>query len=95
VPSLALTFVIATALTAGWLSAVTRWTGRPVRVVDLTIIAALCCGLALLPGVGIALAAIVMALLVTRVTDTDTWPAVLMIVGSGAVWLPANVLLWT
>jgi len=95
--SIALAFVIATSLSAGCLWAVTKWTGTAVPSVDLLIIAGLCSGLALLPGVGWVLATIIMSLLITRTTEADGWPdAVLMVVGSNVVWLlvKANILGW-
>jgi len=95
--SIALAFVTATLLSAGCLWAVTKWTGTTVPTVDLLIIAGLCSGLALLPGVGWVLATVIMSLLITRTTAADPWPdAVLMVVGSNVVWLlvKANVLGW-
>lgn len=92
--SIALAFVVATLLSAGCLWTVTKWTGVAVPVVDLLLIAGLCSGLALLPGVGWVLATAIMSLLITRVTDTDPWPdAVLMVVGSNVVWLLAKAML--
>jgi hypothetical protein len=88
--SIAIAFVVATVLTTCCLWAVTKWTGVVVPIVDLLIIAGLCSGLAPLTGVGWVLATVIMALLITRVTDADPWPdAVLMIVGSNVVWLLA------
>jgi len=95
--SIALAFVIATLLSACCLWAVTKWTGVAIPIVDLLIIAGLCSGLALLPGVGWVLATVIMSLLITRTTVADPWPdAVLMVVGSNVVWLltKANILGW-
>jgi hypothetical protein len=91
--SLAVTFVAATALSAGCLRVVARLTGVALPVADALFIAALCSGLALLPGYGIVLAVIIASLLILRTTEADPWPdAVLMIVGSTVVWLAVNVL---
>jgi len=95
--SIAVAFVFATMLTAGCLWAVARWTGGAIPIIDLLIIAGLCSGLALLPGVGWVLATVIMSLLITRTTDADPWPdAVLMVVGANVVWLlvKANILGW-
>jgi len=95
--SLALAFVLAALFSAGCLWAVTKWAGVAVPIVDLLIIAGLCSGLALLPGVGWVLATVIMSLLITRTTAADPWPdTVLMVVGSNVVWLlvKANVLGW-
>jgi hypothetical protein len=92
--SIALAFVVAALLSASCLWAVTKWTGVAVPLVDLLIIAGLCSGLALLPGVGWVLATVMMSLLLTRVTDADPWPdAVLMVVGSNVVWLLVKAML--
>ncbi len=93
VTALTAAFVIATVLSAFWLWAVTRWSASATPFVDLFLTAGLCAGLALLPGMGLVLAAIFMALLTTRVSGTDTWPAVVMVVGSAVIWLAAKVLL--
>lgn len=92
--SVAIAFVVATALSTCCMWAVTKWTGLVVPVVDLLIIAGLCSGLAPLPRVGWVLATVIMALLITRVTDADPWPdAVLMVVGSNVVWLLTYVMI--
>ena len=92
--SIAVAFVFATMLTAGCLWAVARWTGGAIPIVDLLIIAGLCSGLALLPGVGWVLATAIMSLLIMRTTDADGWPdTVLMLVGSNVVWLIARILI--
>ena len=83
----ALALAVSALLTAGWLRAVAWLTGAGVPTADLLIIAALCSGLALLPGWGWALGTIFMALLVLRATDADAWPdAVVMILGSNVIW---------
>lgn len=86
--ALAFAFILATSLTGGWLWTVTKLTGVVVPVVDLLIIAGLCSGLALLPGVGWVLATLIMSMLVLRTTDAGTWPdAIMMLVGSAVIWL--------
>ena len=95
--SIAVAFVVATLLSACCLWAVKKWTGVAIPIVDLLIIAGLCSGLALLPGVGWVLATVIMSLLITRTTVADPWPdAVLMVVGANVVWLlvKANILGW-
>jgi hypothetical protein len=92
--SVAVAFVITALLSACCLWAVTKWSGTAVPIVDLLIIAGLCSGLALLPGYGWLLATVIMALLLTRATAADPWPeAVLVVVGSNAIWLLAKVTL--
>jgi hypothetical protein len=91
---IALAFIAAAALSTGCLWAVARWSGVAIPILDLLIIAGLCSGLALLPRVGLILAIVIMALLVTRATAADPWPAaVLMVAGSGVIWLLVNVIL--
>jgi len=86
------TFVISAALTGAWLWAVARWAGFVVPSADLLIIVGLCSGLALLPGAGWILGMLFMALLVVKVTEADAWPdAVLVVTGSGVVWVVAGV----
>ncbi len=95
--SVAVAFLVGTLLSACCMWAVTKWTGVVLPIVDLLIIAGLCSGLALLPGVGWVLATVIMSLLITRTTDAGPWPdAVLMVVGSNVVWLlvKANILGW-
>jgi hypothetical protein len=92
--SIAVAFVAAALLTTCCLWAVSRWVGVAVPIVDLLIIAGLCSGLSLLPSVGWVLATVIMSLLILRATDADAWPdAVLMIVGSNAIWLLVRAVL--
>ena len=87
----ALAFVAAAALSAFWLWLVARVNGCHLPTVDLLLIAGLCPGLALLPS-GWLLAIALMWLLVTKATEADIWPdAILMVVGSGAIWRFAMV----
>jgi hypothetical protein len=82
------TFVISAVMTGAWLWAVARWAGFVVPTADLLIIAALCSGLALLPGAGWILGMLFMALLVVKITEADAWPdGVLIVTGSGVVWI--------
>jgi hypothetical protein len=90
--SIALAFFVSALLTACWLWAIAKWRDARVPIVDLLIIAALCAGLALLPSVGWVLATLIMSLLITRTTDADGWPdVVLMIIGSNVVWFLVNM----
>ena len=92
--SIALTFVVAAALSAGCVWSIARWTGAVIPVVDILIITGLCSGLALLPAYGWLLATVIMSLVITRATKAEPWPdAVLMVVGSNVVWLLAKVTL--
>jgi hypothetical protein len=85
-------FVISVALTGAWLWAVARWAGFVVPTADLLIIVGLCSGLALWPGAGWILGMLFMTLLVVKVTEADAWPdAVLVVTGSGVVWVVTGV----
>ena len=90
--SIIVAFVVATLLTVGLLRAVAWLRGTRIPLADALIIGVLCAGLAALPGAGIVLATIIMALLLTRASGVDVWPeAVLMVVGSEIVWILAYV----
>jgi hypothetical protein len=85
-------FLITAALTGSLLWAVARCSGFALPVPDLVLIVALCNGLALLPRAGWLLAMAILSLLLLRTTEADAWPdAVLIVTGSGVVWLVVNV----
>lgn len=82
------TFLVAAALCAGWLSVVGRFTGLRIPPADLAIIVVLCSGLGLLPGFGWLLGMVILWLLLTRVERADVWPdAIVMAGGSAFIWL--------
>ncbi|HEX5642737.1 MAG TPA: hypothetical protein VFZ86_10445 [Thermoleophilia bacterium] len=86
------TFVIGLVLTGAWLWAVARWAGFVVPTADLLIIVGLCSGLAVLPGAGWILAMLFLTLLVVKLTEADPWPDVVLVVtGSGVVWVVAGI----
>jgi hypothetical protein len=86
--SIALYLVVAMLLTACWLWTAPKLFGIAVPVLDVLIIAALCSAIAPLPGAGLVLAMMIMALLVVKTTEADGWrEATLMVVGSGVIWL--------
>ena len=88
--SYVISFALASLLTGGWLWGVARWSGFVVPTADLLLIVGLCNALALLPGWGWVLAMLILSLLVMRTTDADAWPdGVLIVTGSGVVWLLA------
>jgi hypothetical protein len=89
VTSIAIAFVVGTAVTAGWLRLVSRLTGtKRIPTSDLLIITGLCSALALFPRAGWILAIIFMALLTSRVEQLDPWPEVVLMVGGSAfLWL--------
>ena len=93
--SVALYFVVATALSACWLWIVPKLFGITVRFVDLFLIAALGSAIAPLPRAGWALAPIMVALLLVRTTEADGWrEAALMVVGSSLIWLVVQALVF-
>ena len=82
------TYLIAVAVTGGWLWAVAKWSGLRFPLPDLAIIVGLCSGLSLLPGYGWLLGMVFLWLLVSRVEQADLWPeTILMAGGSALVWL--------
>jgi hypothetical protein len=86
------TFVVNVVLSGAVLWGVARWAGFVVPTADLLIIVGLCSGLALWPGAGWLLGMLFMSLLVVKTTEADAWPdAVLIVTGSGVVWLVAGV----
>ena len=92
--SFALAFVISAALTGSLLWAVSRWSGFVLKLPDLLLLVVLCGGIALLPR-GWILGMAITALLLLRTTEADVWPdAVVVVTGSGLVWLIVDVLLF-
>ena len=85
--------IVSAVLSTALLWAVSKWSGSRIPLVDLVLIATLCAALAPLPRVGWVLATLIMSLLLTRATDADPWPdVVLMVIGSNVVWLMTNLL---
>jgi len=88
-------FAISAVLTGSLLWAVARWTGFAMPSVDLLLVVGLCNGLALLPRAGWILAMLILSLLLLRTTEADVWPdAVLVVAGSGVVWVVVNMALF-
>jgi hypothetical protein len=93
--SFVLAFVISAALTGSLLWAVARWTGFAMPVVDLLLVVGLCNALALLPRAGWFLAMLILSLLLLKTTEADAWPdSVLIVAGSGIVWVVVNMALF-
>ena len=81
-------YAISATLTGGLLWAVARWTGFALPTPDLLLLTLLCSGLALLPRAGWILGMLIMCLILLRATEADVWPeTVLMVVGSGVIWV--------
>ncbi len=93
--SFVVAFAVTAALTGGLLWAVAKWSGFTLPVADLVLIVVLCSGLALLPRAGWILGMLIMALLVMRTTEADTWPdAVLIVTGCGVIWVVVDTLVF-
>ena len=86
--SYVLAYAISATLTGSLIWAVARWTGFALPTPDLLLLTLLCSGLALLPRAGLILGMLIMCLILLRATDADVWPeTVLMVVGSGIIWV--------
>jgi hypothetical protein len=89
--SFAVAYLVSTALTGCLVWAVAKWAGFALPLTDLALIIGLCNGLALLPRAGWVLGMAIMALLLLRTTDADTWPdTVVTVTGSGFIWVFVN-----
>jgi hypothetical protein len=92
--SFVIAFVVTAALTGCLLWAVARWSGFALPTPDLVLIVVLCSSLALLPRAGWILGMAIMAMLLLRTTEADTWPdAVIAVTGSGFIWVFVNLIL--
>ena len=87
-------FAISATLTGGLLWAVAKWSGFALPIPDIVLLTLVCSGLAMLPGWGWVLGMAIMCLLVLRTTEADVWPdAVLMVAGSGVIWVVVSTTL--
>ena len=92
-----LAYAVSVSLTGGLASGrVAKWTGLRAPHPRPPHHRVLCSGLALLPGYGLVLGMVIMWLLVLRTTEADAWPdAVVMVAGSGVIWVVVQVTLFT